>query len=277
MTKQDLGASEQLPELKLPQTLRGLLDGKVTIVTGASRGIGAATVAAFAEAGAKVVLAARNEKALESVAENVSTPNKDLLIVQTDVTDRQSAERLVGKTLDKYGRLDAAFNNAGDGHMPAPLAEIELESYERAINTSATGSFLCMKYEIPAMLKNGGGSIVNMSSTAGLQGVKGIAGYVAAKHAVIGLSRSAALDYARQNIRVNVVAPGPIFTERMINAKFREQASFGVPMGRIGNREEVAAVVAWLCSDLASFVNGETVSIDGGRMAGSWFSSPMSP
>ncbi|MDG6997304.1 MAG: SDR family oxidoreductase, partial [Nitrososphaerota archaeon] len=200
-----------------------------------------------------------------------------LLIVQTDVTDRQSVERLVGKTLDKYGRLDAAFNNAGDGHMPAPLAEIELESYERAINTSATGSFLCMKYEIPAMLKNGGGSIVNMSSTAGLQGVKGIAGYVAAKHAVIGLSRSAALDYARQNIRVNVVAPGPIFTERMINAKFREQASFGVPMGRIGNREEVAAVVAWLCSDLASFVNGETVSIDGGRMAGSWFSSPMSP
>ena len=126
MIKQDLGASEQLPALNLPQTLRGLLEGKVAIVTGASKGIGAATVAAFAEAGAKVVLAARNEKALELVAANVNAPNKDLLVVQTDVTDSQSVERLVSKTLDKYGRLDIAFNNAGDGHMPAPLAEIEL-------------------------------------------------------------------------------------------------------------------------------------------------------
>ena len=131
-----------------------------------------------------------------------------------------------------------------------------------------------MKSEIPAMLKSGGGSIVNMSSTAGIQGVKGLTAYVTAKHGIIGLTKSAAIDYARQNVRVNVVAPSPIFTERLLNPSYREQAGAAVPMGRVGNREEVATVVAWLCSDLAGFVTGTTVTIDGGRMAGVWFDSP---
>ena len=139
------------------------------------------------------------------------------------------------------------------------------------------GTFLCMEYEIPAMLKSRVGSIVNMSSTAGLQGVKGMGGFVAGKHAIIRLSHIAALDYGRQNIRINVAAPGPILTECLIRVRNGERISLGVPMGRIGNREDVATVVAWLSSDLTSFVRGSTITIDGGRMSGTWFCSPMSP
>jgi NAD(P)-dependent dehydrogenase (short-subunit alcohol dehydrogenase family) len=255
-----------------------MLVGKVGIVTGASRGIGAATARAFAEAGAKVVLAARDGHALESLSKSINALRPDSSVaVPTDVTDLDSVNNLVNKTIEAYGRLDLAFNNAGNGHVPAPLADLLIEDFDRAINTNVRGTFLSMKFEIPAMLRSGGGSIVNMSSTAGLQGVKGIGGYVTAKHGIIGLTRSAAMDYARQNIRVNVVAPGPIFSERLSNPKVREQAGFAVPMGRIGNREEVATVVSWLCSDLASFVTGTTVSIDGGRMSGVWFGSPTSP
>jgi len=268
----------QLPDLVLPKILGGMLAGKVGIVTGASRGIGAATARAFAEAGARVVLAARDGQALDSLAKSINTLHTDSAVaVRTDVTDLDSVNNLVNKTIDAYGRLDLAFNNAGDGHMPTPIADLSFEDFDRTVNTNVRGTFLSMKFEIPTMLRSGGGSIVNMSSTAGLQGVKGIGGYVTAKHGIVGLTRSAAMDYARQNIRVNVVAPGPIFTERLSNPKVREQAGFGVPMGRIGNREEVATVVAWLCSDLASFVTGTTVSIDGGRMSDVWFGSPMSP
>jgi len=265
----------KLPPLSLPPALTGLLRGKVGIVTGASRGIGAATAVAFAEAGAKVVLAARSQEALQEVANAIknSFSGDAALAVPTDVTDSKSVDNLVNRTVQNYGRLDLAFNNAGDGHMPSPLADVSELDLDRAINTNAKGTFLCMKYEIPAILRSGGGSIVNMSSTAGLEGVKGLAGYVAGKHAIIGLSTTAALDYGRQNIRVNVVTPGPILTERNVSQKIREQIAFAVPMGRIGNREEISTVVAWLCSDLASFVTGSTISIDGGRMAGTWFSS----
>ena len=178
-------------------------------------------------------------------------------------------QKLVHETVTHYGRLDFAFNNTGDGHMPLPLAEVSLQDFERAIRTNILGTFLCLKYEVPEMLKIGGGSIVNMSSTAGVQGVKGIGGYVAAKHGIIGLSRTAALDYARQNIRVNVVAPGPILTERV--AKYREQAAQAVPLGRVGNREEVGSTVPWLCSNLSTFVTGAVIPVDGGRTAGSWW------
>jgi len=254
------------------------LEGKVGVVTGASRGIGAATAAAFAMAGANVVVAARSEAALESVAESIAASSgREVSAIGTDVTDPSSVRSLVDKTLERFGRLDVAFNNAGDGHRPAPLSEVGVEDFDRALGVNARGVFLCMKYEIPAMLANGGGAIVNMSSTAGLEGVRGISGYVAGKHAIVGLTKTAALDYGRQNLRVNAVAPGPIFTERLADPAVRELAAQVVPAGRVGNREEVAATVVWLCSDLASFVTGATLTVDGGRTSGAWFPVQTSP
>lgn len=261
-----------LSSIKLPESLHGLLKDKVGIITGASRGIGAVTAIILAEAGAKITLAARNEKSIDSLADTINSSHRDsALAIGTDVTDSRSVQNMVKKTVARFGRLDLAFNNAGDGHVPSPIADIGEADFDRAVRTNIFGTFLCMKYEIPMMLESGGGSIVNMSSTAGLEGVKGMAGYVAGKHGIIGLTESAAIDYGRNNIRVNVVAPGPIYTERYAGTKIPEQIAFAVPMGRIGNREEVGFAVAWLCSDLSSFVTGATVSIDGGRMAGVWF------
>ena len=246
----------------------GLLNGKVAIITGASRGIGAASARIFAASGAKVVLAARDEKAIATVAKDILSTGGQAVAVPTDVGDPMSVERLVQQTLDVYGRLDVAFNNAGDGHMPAPLADIKVEDFERAIRVNLTGVFLSMKYEIPAMLRNEGGAIVNMSSTAGLNGVKGIAGYVSGKHGIIGLTKTAALDYAQLNIRVNAIAPGPILTDRLKQMKNRDQVALAVPIRRIGEPEEVAYTAAWLCSEQASFITGATIPIDGGRLAG---------
>jgi NAD(P)-dependent dehydrogenase (short-subunit alcohol dehydrogenase family) len=263
--------NEELPVLSFPRSLKGMLAGKVGIVTGGSRGIGAAAAWTMAEAGAKIAIAARNSARLQLLSEAINEKyGSDVALpVKTDVNDPAGTQGLVQATVTNYGRLDFAFNNAGDGHMPLPLAEVSLQDFERAIKTNIWGTFLCLKYEIPEMLKVGGGSIVNMSSTAGVQGVKGISGYVAAKHGIIGLSRTAALDYARQNIRVNVVAPGPILTERV--AKYRNQAAQAVPLGRVGNREEVGSIVACLCSDLSTFVTGAVIPVDGGRTAGSWW------
>jgi len=246
----------------------GLLNGKVAIITGASRGIGAESARIFAASGAKVVLAARDEDAIAALAKDILGIGGQATAVQTDVRDPVSVEGLVQRTLDVYGRLDAAFNNAGDGHMPTPLADIKVEDFQRAIRVNLTGVFLSMKYEIPAMLRNGGGAIVNMSSTAGLNGVKGIAGYVAGKHGIIGLTKTAALDYAQLNIRVNAIAPGPILVDRLKQVKNRDQVALAVPIRRIGEPEEVAYTAAWLCSEQASFITGATIPIDGGRLAG---------
>jgi len=249
---------------------RDLLRNKVAIITGASRGIGAAAARVFAQAGASVVLAARNADALEVVAAGIRASGGQALAVPTDVGDALAVERLVKQTLDMYGRLDAAFNNAGEGHMPTPLADLTMEDFDRAIRGILKGTFFSMKYEIPALLATGGGAIVNMASTAGLSGVRGMGAYVAGKHAVIGLTKSAALDYAARGVRVNAVAPGPILSERILSLseQAREPIMRAVPMGRIGWPEEVAYTAAWLCSDYASFITGATLSIDGGRMAG---------
>lgn len=248
-----------------------LLDGKVAIVTGASRGIGATAARAFARAGAAVALAARDEDALASVAEHISVASGRALAVPTDVGDAASVERLVDRTVDAYGRLDIAFNNAaGGGHPPTPLAEVAVEDYESALAISLRGVFLSMKYELAAMLDAGGGAIVNMASTAGVEAVAGLAGYVSSKHGVIGLTKSAALDYAEQGIRINTVAPGPILTDRLEQAgeEAQRRAGLAMPMRRIGKPEEVASVVVWLCSDAASFITGATLPIDGGKLAG---------
>ena len=214
------------------------------------------------------MLAARDEKALATIVKDVRSTGGQAIGVPTDVSDPVSVEHLIHRTLDAYGRLDAAFNNAGDGHMPSPLADIKVEDFERAIRVNLTGIFLSMKYQIPAMLRNDGGAIVNMSSTAGLSGVKGIARYVASKQGIIGLTKTAALDYAQLKIRVNAIAPGPILTDRLKQLKNRDQVALAVPMRRIGEPEEVAYTAAWLCSEQASFITGATVPVDGGRLAG---------
>ena len=251
--------------------LAGALVGKVALVVGASRGIGAATARAFASAGAHVALAARDAQALESVANAIQEAGGQALAVPTDVSDPEAVARLVAQTLDAYGRLDAAFNNAaGGGRPPTPLAEIPVEDYDSALAINLRGVFLAMKYEIPALLLSGGGAIVNMSSTAGLSGVKGMSAYVASKHGVIGLTKVAALDYAERNIRVNAIAPGPILSDRIkaLSEESRAQIAQTVPMRRLGLPEEVADLVVWLCSDQAAFMTGALLTIDGGRLSG---------
>ncbi len=252
------------------QSVSRRLDGKIAIITGASRGIGAAAARRFAQEGATVVLAARSEQDMASVAQDIIAADGQALVVPTDVGDPASVERLVKQTLEAYGRLDVAFNNAGFSHRPTPLADISLDDFENVIRVNLTGVFLAMKYQIPAMLSSGGGAIVNMSSTAGLQGVRGIGGYVAAKHGIVGITKTAALDYADQNIRVNVVVPGPILTDRIaaLNDEAREPIKRAVPMHRIGLPEEVAATVVWLCSDEAAYITGAAIPIDGGRLSG---------
>jgi NAD(P)-dependent dehydrogenase (short-subunit alcohol dehydrogenase family) len=247
------------------------LNGRVAIVTGASHGIGAAISRAFSSAGATVVLAARDEPALHGLAAEIISGSGRALPVVTDVTDPPSVRQLVERTLETCGSLDAAVNNAGDvGHPPTPLADVSIEDYDRACTVSLRGVFLTMKYEIPAMLASGGGAIVNMSSTAGLRAVGGLAGYVSAKFGVVGLTGSAALDYAGRGIRVNALAPGPILTERLqrAGAVAQRQAARALPIQRIGRAEEVAAAAVWLCSSESSFVTGATIQVDGGLLAG---------
>jgi NAD(P)-dependent dehydrogenase (short-subunit alcohol dehydrogenase family) len=247
------------------------LGGRVAIVTGASRGIGAAVAQALSRAGASVVLAARDERALAEVADKITAGGGRALAVTTDVIDPVSVRRLVEQTLGAYGRLDVAVNNAaGGGHRPTPLAEVAVEDFDSAIAVSLRGIFLAMRYEIPAMLDAGGGSIVNMASTAGLHPVAGLAGYVSSKFGVIGLTRTAALDYADRGVRVNALAPGPIHTENLerAGAQARQRAADGVPVRRLGRPEEVAAAAVWLCSPESSFVTGATLTVDGGLLAG---------
>jgi NAD(P)-dependent dehydrogenase (short-subunit alcohol dehydrogenase family) len=247
------------------------LAGRVAIVTGASRGIGAATARALSRAGATVVLAARTTQALDTLAADITAAGGGALAVATDVTDPDSVRHLVERTVEAYGHLDAAVNNAaGGGHPPTPLAEVAVEDYDSALTVSLRGVFLAMKYQIPAMLDSGGGAIVNMASTGGLHPVGGLAGYVSAKFAVIGLTRTAALDYADRGIRVNALAPGPILTEQLerAGAQAQQRAAAALPVGRLGRPEEVAAAAVWLCSPESSFVTGSTLTVDGGMLAG---------
>jgi len=243
---------------------------KVAVVAGASRGIGADTAKAFADAGYAVVLGARDAAALQRVADDITDGGGRAVAAVTDVGDVDSMEALVRLAVDTFGRLDAAFNNATDGPMPGPLADIDVDGFDRGIRTNIRGTFLGMKYQIPAMLDSGGGAIVNMASVAGVRAMTNLSAYVAGKAAIIGLTEVAALDYANRGIRVNVVAPGPILTHHLEQAGEEAQRLAGqaVPMGRVGTTSEVADVVLWLCSEQSSYVTGATMPIDGGQLAG---------
>jgi NAD(P)-dependent dehydrogenase (short-subunit alcohol dehydrogenase family) len=248
----------------------GELHGKVALVVGASRGIGAVTAKALAQAGAKVMLAARDANALEAVVGQIRSEGHEAEFCTVDVGDEMSVEQLVDRVLQRFGGLQVAFNNATDGSRPQPLADTDVEGFDRAIRTNIRGTFLGMKHQIPAMLANGGGSIINMASLAGLNGVANLAGYVTAKAGIIALTKVAALDYADHGIRVNVLAPGPILTHHLEAAGegARRHAALGTPMRRIGTPTEVADAVVWLASHRSSFVTGVTLPIDGGHSAG---------
>ncbi len=247
------------------------LDGRVGLVTGASRGIGAATARSLSRAGASVALAARNQAALEAVAAEIRDAGGHALVVPTDLGDAAAAEGMVATTIQHFGRLDVACNNAaGGGQPPTRLADLPVDAYDSAIAITLRSVFLSMKYEIPAMLAAGGGAIVNMGSTAGNEAVGGLAGYVSAKHGVVGLTKCAALEYAERGVRVNALAPGPILTETLerAGAEMQQRAAQAMPMRRTGRPEEVADTVVWLCSNHASFITGAVIPIDGGKLAG---------
>lgn len=244
--------------------------GRVALVAGASKGIGAATAEAFAASGSKVVLAARDTTALKSVVQRIEETGGEAFWVGCDVSDADSTRNLIEQVIDRYGRLDAAFNNATDGPLPAPLADIDIAEFDRGIAVNVRGTFLGMKFQIPAMLASGGGTIVNMASVAGLNATANLAAYVAGKAGIIGLTKVAALDYADQGIRVNVVAPGPILTHHLEAAGPQAQRLAGqsTPMRRTGKASEVAQTVLWLCSPSSSFITGTVIPIDGGQSAG---------
>jgi NAD(P)-dependent dehydrogenase (short-subunit alcohol dehydrogenase family) len=246
-----------------------LLSDKVVIVTGASRGIGAAAARLFADEGAAVVLAARDEGALSAVVAEITESGGEAHAVATDVTDVVAVERMVAAAVARYGRLDGAFNNAGEGHRPALLADVAVDDFDRIVAVNLRGLFLCLRAELAELAS--GGAIVNMTSSAGVSGAPGMGAYTAAKHGVVGLTKTAALDYGPKGIRVNAVAPGPILTDGGIGAapaEVQRRVAQMLPLKRLGAAAEVARVAAFLLSDAAAFVNGAVVPIDGGKLAG---------
>ena len=252
----------------------GSYAGKVAFVTGAGGGIGRATALAFAREGASVVVADVLEQGNQETARMIETAGGRALTVTCDVRRAEDVKAALDRTIDTFGRLDAAFNNAGIEQKPTAAADVTEEEWDRIISIDLRGVFLCMKYEIPLMLKQGGGAIVNTASGAGVKGFPDQAAYVAAKHGVVGLSKAAALDYAGSNIRVNAVCPGIVDTPMMDRfgggtpegkERALANASAQQPIGRAGKPEEIAAAVLWLCSDAASFVVGTVLVADGGQ------------
>lgn len=252
----------------------GRFENKVVIVTGGNSGIGKETAIQFAQEGAKVVVAARREGEGNAVVEEIKSAGGEAIFTSVDVANAENVQQMVNQTVETFGGLDFAFNNAGMiGSLRAPIEDYDLDAWERVMAVNVTGVFLCMKYQIPEMLKRGGGSIVNMASISGFKGSSGGAAvYPTSKHAVIGMSKSAALENAKRNIRVNTVCPAvidtPLVQENLFkDEEMKQQVINFHPIGRIGEPREVAGAVLWLCSDEASFVTGHQMVMDGGLMA----------
>jgi NAD(P)-dependent dehydrogenase (short-subunit alcohol dehydrogenase family) len=248
------------------------LIGKVAIVTGASAGIGRAAAFGLAAEGAKVVVADVDVTRGEQVASDINNKGGTAVFVRADVSDDTSVAALVAQTVAQFGGLDVAFNNAGIEGTPAPTAECTPENWQRTLAVNLTGVWSCMRHEIPRMLERGGGAIVNMSSVAGLVGFATTPAYTASKHGVVGLTKTAALEYAEQGIRVNAVCPGVIDTEmveRFTGGQPEAEAAMVAtePVGRLGRPEEIADTVVWLCSDRSIFVTGQAIAVDGGFVA----------
>jgi NAD(P)-dependent dehydrogenase (short-subunit alcohol dehydrogenase family) len=249
---------------------KGSFAGKIAFVTGAGSGIGRATALAFARDGANVVVTDVSEQGNQETARLIEELGGRVLAVTCDVTRTENVKAALNKAVEAFGRVDFAFNNAGSEQAITATADLTEEEWDRIVSINLRGVFLCMKYEIPLMLKQGGGVIVNTSSGAGVKGFAGQAAYVAAKHGVIGLTKAAALDYAQSNIRVNAVAPGIIDTSMMQRftggtPEGRQAVISQEPIRRMGQPEEIANAVVWLCSDASSFVVGHAMVVDGGQ------------
>lgn len=249
-----------------------ILKGRKGLVTGGASGIGRATAMALAQEGADIVLADVSLSELEKTAELVGRANVKVDVFQVDVSDEKAVKELIAFAVDRLGSLDLAFNNAGISGTVCKTADYPTENWDKVLAVNLTGVWYCMKYELQHMISRGGGSIVNTASVAGLVGMSNASAYVAAKHGVVGLTKCAALEYAKSNIRINAVCPGGVETNMTLSADdelpgFLDKLAKLEPLGRLAQPGEVANAVVWLCSDRASFVTGHAMAVDGGYVA----------
>jgi NAD(P)-dependent dehydrogenase (short-subunit alcohol dehydrogenase family) len=253
--------------------MSGLVDGKVALITGAASGIGRATALAFAREGARVVCADRDIEGGEVTVETVAAAGGEASFVECDVTDESQVEAVINGVVEKHGRIDCAHNNAGITGAMGPIHQLDFDAWKNTLDVNLNGVFLCLKHELARMQQQGSGAIVNTASAGGLVGVPGLSPYCASKHAIIGLTKTAALENAAHGIRVNAVLPGSIDTPMLqgymsMGPAVEKAIKAGQPGGRLGLPEEIAEAVVWLCSDRASFVTGSPMLVDGGAVAG---------